>query len=510
MFENNDFIKLKELQRTRRNKLNSYEIDKRENIKIDQHGIDILIVYFDELEKSKTVLPRDLYDKINFLKTKIVDNYINLENEDIKLLNFIINNYRYDDEENQKIVNKLIQDKDEVLKKEAFIEKYNVQEVLNVNSEENTKLKKTATFKTKSRNIDITYINQALDHYIDAWRLYNQHYQGRSILLEFNDFNNENRYWNIHFSKHNMPHLLGLPSYNDYQKLLFVQKFSKSLGLSDYYVVNDFLNIINDNRQELIEYEINNEKKFNWEKFKCKTIFFKNLGIISLGDTCVFKFQKLNNYYLLKNCANKNQKEYIELEMMHKITDKANSLIPKSIRLTSFENTSKAKIFLGLTSNLRHEFPKNVVNGIENNDRQLFDIYNYLILNQEKLYGSANLICECGSIFDTIFLKDIDLNYLFASFDYDTDQRKLCSKEEKQQIKKIYGEIRNGQITIPRFKEIINLARKVKLNANDNTILINKIKQYVYLQNKEILNETEQRKKQKVKNLCLSSKNITI
>lgn len=55
MFYNTDIIKLKELQRIRRQKLKEYGYGL--DIQVSNYDIDLLLVYFDESEANKEVFP---------------------------------------------------------------------------------------------------------------------------------------------------------------------------------------------------------------------------------------------------------------------------------------------------------------------------------------------------------------------------------------------------------------------------------------------------------------------
>ena len=479
MFYNTDIIKLKELQRIRRQKLKEYGYGL--DIQVSNYDIDLLLVYFDESEANKEVFPDSFLASLSNLKQFASSHLVYFHDDDIEYLNYIIGNYRYSEKENKKIIEKLVKNKDVLLNKDIFIGKDNLFDQLSISQEEETKLRKSALFTTSSKHIDQEYMIHAIDEYMDAYQLFYQKYNDKPIYLEFNGSSIDNRYWVINFRYTYMPHILGLPGYDDYKNLNFVRRFSKNIMDRDSCVINDFYDIILRHKKQFVQFEMKRHEKFNWEKLRCKTSFFKNFGTFNQGDICVYKFGSERERYVLKRSGLSH--DYLELALMHPINYQYNSFIPKSLRLISDDNNTKGRLFLGLASNLSHESPEKITISKVNHDNHLFNVDDYLILNQEKIYGSFDLICEVGNIYDSVLLKGIDLDYLFASFQYDEDSRRVCNKEEMKKIEQFYQNIKKGPLSLPNFKDIAKLSRSVKLKKADNAVLINRIKNILYRQN---------------------------
>ena len=432
MFENNNLIRLKELQRIRKNKIKKEIKNKNILFSIDNDYIDILLLSFDDCDERK-IIPNYLKIKLNSLGKMQDNNFITLNNEELLFLYLVTNYYRYSFTETEKKLTTLLSRSDKGLKAAVYVKKYNVANNIKINLEEQEKTKKGSNFQTKSKNIDAAYIADAQNKYFNAWLLYTQRYQKKYLPLEFNNPDN-NRYSYMMFLKSNMPHLFGLPGHKEYLTIPIVKKFSLAKQNSHFFVINDFLNIINNYRQKIINYEMHNSKKFNWERLRSKCVIFSKFGLFDVGNICVFKYKKSSKICLLKKCIDSKEKEYILLELVK--GDGKNFFVPKSIRLETKESIKAEKTYLGLASNFRREFPDNIVDSIENNSNILFDIENYVRLNQEKLYESAILICETSTIFDSIILKDVDLDYLFASFDYSIDERSICTKANNRILSK--------------------------------------------------------------------------
>ena len=491
MFENNDIIRLKELQRIRLNKIKRYVKAKR-GLNIDDQYIDSLFVCFDYNNSSKEVLPPLLESKVLKLKNKGINHDVIFDYEDLQIIIEIASNYKYSFTKNQEVLKDLLQNIDTLFHRANFISKYNINNTQAINAEELTKTRKRATFTTSSKNIDINYINETIDQYVDAWRLYYQQYRNKPVLLEFNHISKDTRYWRVNYNEAAMPHLLGLPNYNDYINTELFQDVLYQLPSHNHnYVINNFLTAINDLRPEIIKHEVNSTHKFNWERLHSKAMFFKNFGLPEANDICIYKLcNKQDSYKILKKCSNLQLNDYVELELITNNKSNTTSLIPKSIRLIKKEQENRPnRLYLGLASNISREYARIVIESLEKNDDTIFNIDNYICLNQEKLYGSAELICETRNIFDSILLKRIDLNYLFLSCDYENDQRKQANNSEKKQIADFYQTIKRGPISVISFKEILNLAKKVKLDYKSNNNLLLEIKQFFYQQNMNIVKE---------------------
>ena len=61
--------------------------------------------------------------------------------------------------------------------------------------------------------------------------------------------------------------------------------------------------------------------------------------------------------------------------------------------------------------------------------------------------------------------------------------------QKKKQIADFYQTIKRGPISVISFKEILNLAKKVKLDYKSNNNLLLEIKQFFYQQNMNIVKE---------------------
>ena len=85
MFENNDIIRLKELQRIRLNKIKRYVKAKR-GLSIDGQYIDSLFVCFDYNNSSKEVLPPLLESKVLKLKNKGINHDVIFDYEDLQII----------------------------------------------------------------------------------------------------------------------------------------------------------------------------------------------------------------------------------------------------------------------------------------------------------------------------------------------------------------------------------------------------------------------------------------
>lgn len=480
MFEKNKLVKLKELQRARLLQLKK-AIDSNITIVADDSYIDSLMVSLDECDKREridnTTLP--VLETINDILSKN-DNIIgSKEAKDIYLM---INKYRYGDSNNCTVKDELLNNIDNITQKMIVNDKYNIN---------NTIFFKSSKFEHKyevyNSHISVEHINRTIEQYIDAWRLYKQKYYHQNVTIEFNDAFTKIRNFRIYFDAQSIIKLFGLPRFGDYYKVDLFKDLEKIATNMPFDIDDKFLVLIRDYKDELLKHEEESSKKFNWVQMHEKTMAFKNLGNLSYDNISIYKKENYDNYFLETKAANSNIDGFVELELANYKNSREDTLSPINIRFKGQRySMERPRMYLGLASSYRGVPLQAVYKNINRPNSLEFNFDNYLALNQERLYNSADLIISRSNLFDMIMLSDTDLNYLFVSSNYEDDDRVICDKATEDYIENLYNVI-DEPLSVMQLKTILKLAKTVKRDVNKNQKMYDDIKNVMYDESKRIV-----------------------